>query len=99
MERDFDGKGLSGKGRLTHKRIDAMQNFYGRAIRDNKGDAKSMAQATKAILKHYSSTVEKPQHEDCPKGPKSWCSYQRDVAKKEKNHKPIKKPFPKQWLK
>ena len=44
-----------------------MQNFYGRAIRDNKGDAKSMAQATKAILQHYSSTVEKPQHEDCPK--------------------------------
>ena len=62
MERGFQGKGVS-----QNKWIDAMQNFYGRAIRDNKGDAKSMAQATKAILQHDSSTVEKPQHEDCRK--------------------------------
>ena len=32
-----DGKGIGGRGRLTAVRIDAMQNFYGKAIRDNKG--------------------------------------------------------------
>lgn len=30
------------------------------------------------ILGHYSSTIEKPLHNDCPKGPKTWCSYQHD---------------------
>ena len=32
-----DGKPLGGRGRLTLSKCDAMQNFYGRAIRDNKG--------------------------------------------------------------
>lgn len=84
---------LSGTGRLTKRRIDDMQNFYGRAIRDNEGDAKAMATATKAILKHYSSTLEERQHDDCPKGAKLWCSYQRDIANKERTHKPTKDPF------
>ena len=35
-----DGKGLSGKGRLTISRIDDMQSFYGHAIRNNKGNVK-----------------------------------------------------------
>ena len=30
------------------------------------------------IFDHYSSTIENPLHSDCPKGPKSWCSYQYD---------------------
>ena len=38
-----DGKGISGKGRLTIARIDAMQNFYGRTIRDNEGDSAKMS--------------------------------------------------------
>lgn len=88
-----DGVGISGRGRLTIKRIDAIQNFYGRAIRDNKGDAKAMAKATKAILKHYSSTLEKPQHEECPAGKTSWCSYQRDIANQQNTYKPVKNPF------
>ena len=70
-----------------------MQNFYGRAIRDNKGDAKAMARATRAILKHYISTLEVPQHEDCPDGSSSWCSYQRDRANGTRLHKPIKDPL------
>lgn len=75
-----DGKALNGTGRLTNARIDTIQNFYGRSIRDNKGDAKAMARATHAILKHYSSSAEVPRHDDCPEGPSSWCSYQRDVV-------------------
>ena len=89
-----DGKALNGTGRLTSARIDTIQNFYGRSIRDNKGDAKAMARATHAILKHYSSSAEVPRHDDCPEGPSSWCSYQRDVANGTNLHKPIKKPLP-----
>ena len=52
-----------------------------------------MSQATKAILCHYSSTPEKPQHDYCPKGKESWCSYQRDLVNGTKLHKPIKNPL------
>lgn len=89
-----DGKGLGGKGRLTLTRIDTLQNFYGKAIRDNKGDAKAMSKATHAILKHYSSTPEQPRHEDCPMGKDSWCSYNRDQATGQATHAPIKDPIP-----
>lgn len=89
-----DNKALTGVGRLTLARVDTLHNFYGRALRDNKHNAKEMAKATRAILKHYSSTVENPCHEDCPAGGESWCSYQRDVANDTDLHKPVKNPFP-----
>ena len=38
-----DGKGLNGKGRFTLARIDAIQNFSGKAIRKNKGNPQNMA--------------------------------------------------------
>lgn len=88
-----DGKGLGGVGRLTIKRIDTFQNFYGKVIRENKGDAKAMSKATHAILKHYSSTPEEPRHDDCPKGSSSWCTYQKDMANGTNLHKPIKNPL------
>ena len=53
-----------------------------------------MSRATHAILKHYSSTPEKPRHKDCPSGRNLWCSYNRDVATGEKTHVPIKNPLP-----
>ena len=53
-----------------------------------------MSKATHAILKHYSSTPEQPKHDDCPAGPTSWCSYQRDQANGTNLHKPIKDAFP-----
>lgn len=62
-----DGKGIGGKGRLTLTGIDTLQNFFGKAIRDNKRNARAMSKATHAILKH-SSTPEQPRHEDCPWG-------------------------------
>ena len=49
-----------------------------------------MSNATKAILKHYCSTVEKPQHDYCPSGPQSWCSFQRDKAAETNLYKSIK---------
>ena len=78
---------------MTVARIDTIQSFYGLCIRQNKGDSKAMAKATKAIMYHYASTEDNPQHTFCPVGRDSWCSYQRDVANNTKLHKPIKNPF------
>lgn len=33
-----DGKGLSGKGRITDAKIGVLQNYYGIAIRENLND-------------------------------------------------------------
>ena len=63
-----DGKSLSGKGRLTNARRDAIQNFYGRAIRDSKGNTEKMSKEIWAILYHYASTADKPMHTNCPTG-------------------------------
>ena len=89
-----DGKGIGEKGRLTAVRIDSMQNFYGKAIRDSKGNAAAMSKATHAILKHYSSTPENARHEDCPIGNESWCSYNRNLATGQTTHCPIQDPLP-----
>ena len=85
-----DGKVLSGKGRLKISRIDAIQSFYGHAIHNNKGNLKKMSKEMWAILHHYSSTIEKPTHSNCPMGSLSWCSYQRDTANDTNSYKPAK---------
>ena len=89
-----DGKGLGGKGRLTTARIDTLQNFYGLAIRNNKGNIEAMSKATMAILDHYK---EDKLHEHCPPGKESWCSFQRDVATGSSFNKPIKNPLQTPW--
>ena len=43
-----------------------------------------------AILRHYSSTIEKPMHSKCPTGSLSWCSYQREIANGTNSYKPAK---------
>ena len=73
-----DGKVLSGKGRLTDAKIDVLQNYYDLAIRENLKDVQEMAKAIKASLFHVASTDKNLQHDLCPKGDDSWCSYQRD---------------------
>ena len=47
-----DGKGVGGKGRLTDKMIDKMQNYYGKATRENKGNLKGMQKSISAIQNH-----------------------------------------------
>ena len=89
-----DGKAINGKGRLTNIRIGIFQNIYGHVIRNNKGNSTAMEKGVRASLKHYCSTVEKPQHEDCPEGYTSWCSYQRDKATGKQTHRLVKNPIP-----
>jgi len=76
---------------LTGKLIDELTIFYGLAIRRNADSVEKMRKEIWAILKHKISTNDKPQHDDCPAGEESWCSWQRSKAQndlKNYNHKP-----------
>ena len=86
-------KSIGGKGRLTLARIDTIQSFYGKTIRNFKGDSEGMSKATHAMIKH-SSTPEKSNHDDCPQDWNSWCSYNRDISAGTNYHQPIKNPLP-----
>lgn len=52
-----------------------------------------MNRGVRAILKHYSSTVEKPQHEDCPDGRELCCKHKRDAATGENTYHQVKDPI------
>lgn len=45
-----DGKGLGGLGRLTSKKIDTLQNYYGFAIRQNFNNLQQMKADVQAVL-------------------------------------------------
>lgn len=83
-----DGKIISGKGRLTKKTIDSLQNYFGLAIRRNRGNLKAMRKDVWATFFHRLSTDEKPNHHMCPKGVDSWCKFERaKVTKESYTHK------------
>lgn len=71
LKRDFkkkllsDGKGIGGSGRLTNEEMDRLQNYYGKAIRENLGSEEDMERAIWATLNHGRSTDENPRHERC----------------------------------
>ena len=80
-----DGKVIGGAGRLTDKAIDKMQNYYGKAIRSNKGDLQGMKKSISAVLNHMIRDDNKPlteQHGHCPKGKETWCKYWKDQINK-----------------
>lgn len=84
-EKDVKGKKtkkktLSGKGKLTGKLIDKLTVYYGLSIRRNYESAEKMKVDIWATFYHYSSTDKNPQHGNCPKGPDSWCAWQRASA-------------------
>ena len=74
-----DGKGIAGKGRLTDKIINTIQNYYGLAIRQNIGNLYSMKKAVGAILYHMSENDDnEDRHKFCPRTADSWCKFQAD---------------------
>ena len=75
-----DGKSIGGRGRLTDRIIDTMQNYYGCAIRKNKNNLDGMVNDVKAGLFHVASTEVNPQHQFCPTGKESWCGWQKDAS-------------------
>lgn len=84
-------KGLGGRGKLTGKLIDELSIYYGLAIRRNSDSVENMRSSIWATLDHKLSTDDKPQHDKCPIGEDSWCSWQRAKATNtlaEYEHKP-----------
>ena len=76
--------GGRGKGRLTEKKCDSLQNFYRGAIMDNlQFGVEKMRNAIWAGLFHSMSTDEQPRHMQCPQGEESWCFYQKALAREE----------------
>jgi len=75
-------KKLGGKGKLTDKMIDRLQNYYGVAVRSNKGDLEGMKSAILAGLFHCSSSEGREYHTYCPDGLYSWCKFKSDRAKR-----------------
>ena len=75
-------KGLGGKGKLTDKFIDKLQNYYGIAIRSNVGDLNNMQSAVIAAFFHCCSSNKNPMHGQCPEGPDSWCKYKKALHDK-----------------
>ena len=67
----FDGKTIGGHNRLTDNLIDSFQRYYGKALRENKGDLPKMQKAEKAIWHHYASTEDNELHDYCPEGAES----------------------------
>ncbi|KYN18206.1 hypothetical protein ALC57_09489, partial [Trachymyrmex cornetzi] len=70
-------KGLGGKGKLTGKLIDELSIYFRLAIRRNCQSVEKMKIAIWATLFHKLSTDDNPQHDDCPTGEDSWCSWQK----------------------
>ena len=83
-----DGRTIGGANRLTGVRMDRLQVYYGLAIRRHKDDLEAMKKEVWAGLYHSASTDEKPQHQNCPMGPNTWCKYNKAVLeKKQFKHK------------
>ncbi|XP_076636142.1 uncharacterized protein LOC143349089 [Colletes latitarsis] len=75
-----ENKGLGGKGKLTANLIDKLTTYYGLAIRRNCNSVIDMRNAIWATYNHKCSTDDNPQHDNCPPGRESWCSWQRAKA-------------------
>jgi len=74
-----DKKSLGGKGRLTEKLINRIQNYYGLAIRQNLDSVYQMKKNIRAILLHSSECPSLDErHILCPRHELSWCKFQRD---------------------
>lgn len=83
-----DGKGISGKGRLTDKAINTLQNYVGMAIRQNSGKLLEMRNSVIATLLHCTDfSSESTRHAFCPKGKGSWCKWQSDQVTGENTYK------------
>lgn len=54
--------------------------YYSLSIRRNTDSVEKMRKDIWATLYHKLSTDEMPQHDDCPPGADSWCSWQRAKA-------------------
>ena len=75
-----DSKGIGGgKGRLTNKVMNNLQNHYGMAIRQNTHNLYAMRKAVAAVLHHSTKNDDMDKrHQYCPRTADSWCKYRSD---------------------
>ena len=73
-----DGKSLSGKGMLTEKMINKLQNYFGTAVRQyTDTTVYQLKKASGAVLYHCSDANNVEAHQQfCPKTSDSWCQFQ-----------------------
>eukprot|EP00745_Piridium_sociabile_P016866 TRINITY_DN25169_c0_g1_i4.p1 TRINITY_DN25169_c0_g1~~TRINITY_DN25169_c0_g1_i4.p1 ORF type:complete len:259 (+),score=33.26 TRINITY_DN25169_c0_g1_i4:433-1209(+) len=60
--------------------MQSLQSYYRNAIMQNLDNLEKRKEAMWASFLHCSSTDDKPQHENCPQGPESWCFYNKAIA-------------------
>lgn len=82
-EKLSDGKSIGGRGRLTDALINKIQLYYGQSIRNNTDSLENMKRAIWSTYFYLWSSDKKPRHGLCPKGPESWCKYQKSVHSSE----------------
>ena len=83
-----DRKKISGRGRLTDKVTNTMQNYFGMTIRQNTNDLFTMRKYAIATLMHNTKFDNAETcHGYCPKNIDSWCKYQKDILTGEKTYK------------
>ncbi|XP_065650410.1 uncharacterized protein LOC136078561 [Hydra vulgaris] len=74
-----NGKGVSGLGRLSEKAINTLQNYFGRAVRQNIGNIYLMKKFIWATLFHNTNFFdENVRHQFFPRNKDSWCLWQAD---------------------
>ena len=74
-------KGIGGKGKLTDKVINTLQNYYGMAIRNNTGDIITMKKSIAAVIHHCTekdNVSKEVRHQYCPLSGDSWCKFQKN---------------------
>jgi hypothetical protein len=95
LKADYKGKKLTdgrsiggGKGRLTNKVMNTLQNHVGMAIRQNSGNLYGMKKAVAAVLHHATDEPNlENRHQFCPRSSDSWCRYQSDKITGKKTYK------------
>ena len=83
-----DGKSISGRGRLTEKAMNTLQNYFGMAIRQNTGNLYKMKKCVWAVLYHNTAiSDESERHKFCPREANSWCLWQADKITGKESYK------------
>ena len=72
---------ISSRGKFTQEKVNKIQIYYGRAIKDNVGNIPLLKTCIFTILLHFSSSDKNPKHVHCPPGETSWWFWQRAIAK------------------
>ncbi|GFW06661.1 uncharacterized protein TNCV_3287621 [Trichonephila clavipes] len=72
-----DGKGISGRRRLTDNEISKLQQYYGLAVQRNMNSVSDMFNAVWAIYFHKLSTDSVPQHGLCLTSPDTWGGFNK----------------------